>query len=298
MGMATSSKPRQPRLRASCDGCFLAKVKCSKARPICSRCLTCGIECRYSPSSRAGKPKASESGKNQQHSPPPLNVPPLVTNDGMMYAVGTEVPSIYKLDNGWNAPSTTHFDPALSRNTSILVGVDNTTCANVCPGIPGELYGSGMPWTPPQEMSATFGDSPMPSTMSPTHSRSQSFGTNSIGWSPEPSSSDMYGFRQVPHQVSTPPSVVPQCFPSPEGTPDMRKISPTPMPTQANPSGGSCICFTVCLQSLQGLHNASSSSSPPFDLVLSLNRKAVEGCAAMLGVYLFSVLWDVAMSAC
>ncbi|RYP72487.1 hypothetical protein DL771_004127 [Monosporascus sp. 5C6A] len=47
-------------------------------------------------------------------------------------------------------------------------------------------------------------------------------------------------------------------------------------------TGGSCNCFTVCLQSVQALHNASSPASPPFATVISLNRKAVEGCAAML----------------
>lgn len=48
-------RARQPLFRAACDGCFLAKVKCSGARPICSRCLACGIECQYSPSRRKGK---------------------------------------------------------------------------------------------------------------------------------------------------------------------------------------------------------------------------------------------------
>lgn len=51
----TTKHIRQPRLRASCDGCFLAKVKCSKDRPVCSRCLTVGLICQYSPSSRTGK---------------------------------------------------------------------------------------------------------------------------------------------------------------------------------------------------------------------------------------------------
>jgi Fungal Zn(2)-Cys(6) binuclear cluster domain len=52
------SEPRQIKLRASCDTCFLAKVKCSKARPVCSRCFGCGAVCNYSPSCRAGKPKS------------------------------------------------------------------------------------------------------------------------------------------------------------------------------------------------------------------------------------------------
>ncbi|KFH45239.1 hypothetical protein ACRE_039570 [Hapsidospora chrysogenum ATCC 11550] len=60
--------PRQPRLRASCDGCFLAKVKCSKARPVCSRCLAVGFVCRYSPSSRSpGGGSGAGAKKHQQH---------------------------------------------------------------------------------------------------------------------------------------------------------------------------------------------------------------------------------------
>ncbi|KAI1824592.1 hypothetical protein F4861DRAFT_253409 [Xylaria intraflava] len=69
-------RPRQPRLRASCDGCFLAKVKCSKGQPACQRCLTCGLVCHYSPSSRAGKPKAI-GPFNNRHSNTPSRVQPL-----------------------------------------------------------------------------------------------------------------------------------------------------------------------------------------------------------------------------
>lgn len=53
MTTAAPAAPKQPRLRASCDGCFLAKVKCTKSRPVCSRCLSVGLVCRYSPSSRS-----------------------------------------------------------------------------------------------------------------------------------------------------------------------------------------------------------------------------------------------------
>src|SRR5271163_1125846 len=60
-----SPKPQHSKLRASCDTCFLAKVKCSKTRPICSRCLSCGADCNYSPSSRAGKPKSDGSKATQ-----------------------------------------------------------------------------------------------------------------------------------------------------------------------------------------------------------------------------------------
>ena len=52
-----SSDSHQTKLRASCDGCYLTKIKCNKARPMCSRCLTYGIDCIYSPSSRSGRTK-------------------------------------------------------------------------------------------------------------------------------------------------------------------------------------------------------------------------------------------------
>ena len=50
-------KPDVRRLRASCDGCYLSKVKCTKETPICTRCLNHNMECKYSPSQRVGKPR-------------------------------------------------------------------------------------------------------------------------------------------------------------------------------------------------------------------------------------------------
>ena len=49
-------KPEQ-KLRASCDGCFSAKLKCTKERPTCVRCHDLGLVCHYSPSQRTGKPR-------------------------------------------------------------------------------------------------------------------------------------------------------------------------------------------------------------------------------------------------
>ncbi|KAL5346571.1 hypothetical protein ACLOAV_008278 [Pseudogymnoascus australis] len=65
--MASSKIPNTThlqRLRASCDGCFFAKVKCSKTRPICFRCLACETDCKYSPSLRVGKPSADRQISN------------------------------------------------------------------------------------------------------------------------------------------------------------------------------------------------------------------------------------------
>ena len=54
-------KSEPQKLRASCDGCYLSKVKCSKETPACSRCAAHGIPCKYSPSQRMGKPRRLQS---------------------------------------------------------------------------------------------------------------------------------------------------------------------------------------------------------------------------------------------
>ncbi|KAF3760532.1 hypothetical protein M406DRAFT_267912 [Cryphonectria parasitica EP155] len=282
--MAATSKPRQPRLRASCDGCFLAKVKCSKARPICSRCLTCGIDCRYSPSTRAGKPKASNAAKNQRHQPPNLSGPSPIMNEGMVYTADTGIASTYPVEPGWTTPPSS-IDGTLGRSESIssgmtFIGVDNNPSTTfVDSGISGGIYNSTLSWTPPNDTPPDFTESSSTSTVPAAHSRSQSYHMNNsvMGWN-DTSSPDMLSFNQV----STPPSINYTCFPSPTSTPNIRSLPARPESTSTNSTVGSCTCFTVCLQSLQALHNASSPTPPQFDLVLSLNRKAVEGCAAML----------------
>lgn len=278
--MATTTKQRQPRLRASCDGCFTAKVKCSKARPICSRCLTCGIECRYSPSSRAGKPKSSASS-NHHHSNSNGNSP--VSTESIIYSVHPGMTDLYKIETGWNTPPT---DGNMSRTHSVssglaLMGVDERLAqVDMDNRVSGDMYGANLPWTPPNELTAQFSESPLSNTMvSHGHTRSQSYDmSNTMGWV-DPTGQDMFAYNQVPTPVSM---QSPNYFPSPTATPNLSQLPPRSKSTGANTPGGSCTCFTVCLQSLQALHNASSPESPPFDLVLSLNRKAVEGCAAML----------------
>ncbi|OQU98233.1 Fungal Zn2-Cys6 binuclear cluster domain-containing protein [Cladophialophora immunda] len=53
----TTTATDNKKLRLSCDNCHAAKVKCTKERPLCSRCANSGASCIYSKSRRAGKPK-------------------------------------------------------------------------------------------------------------------------------------------------------------------------------------------------------------------------------------------------
>ncbi|KAI1778017.1 hypothetical protein F4818DRAFT_282413 [Hypoxylon cercidicola] len=286
--MASSTKARQPRLRASCDGCFLAKVKCSKARPICSRCLACGIECRYSPSSRAGKPKSEHNGTSRANAHQDMQQMhhDLIEDKNMAYSSAHPPPSerMFNFEAGWTTPPTS-VDGSISRNTSIstglaMLGVEDRAMGDQDPmSAPPEMYSSAMPWTPPTDLSCTtFGDIPVTAgSMSGAQMRSQSFDlpmSTPMAWA-DPAAQDLIQYSQVP----TPTSMSSNYFPSPTATPTMR---PRHRSSSSTIGGGSCTCFTACLQSLQALHNASSPAVPPFDVVLSLNRKAVEGCAAML----------------
>ncbi|KAI0387179.1 hypothetical protein F5Y04DRAFT_268236 [Hypomontagnella monticulosa] len=289
--MASSAKARQPRLRASCDGCFLAKVKCSKARPICSRCLACGIECRYSPSSRAGKPKSEHTGSTHANNPQDMQQMHhgMIDDKSMAYSTAHQTPTehMFNFDAGWTTPPTP-VDGHMSRNPSIstglaLLGVEDRPMGEQDPmSAPPEMYSTSIPWTPPTDLSCTtFSD--IPATAGPMHGgqiRSQSFDLSMsapITWT-DPVAQEMLSYGQV----QTPTSMSSNYFPSPTTTPTMRPAGPRHRSSSSTINGGSCTCFTACLQSLQALHNASSPASPPFDFVLTLNRKAVEGCAAML----------------
>ncbi|KAI1875242.1 hypothetical protein JX265_004300 [Neoarthrinium moseri] len=191
---------------------------------------------------------------------------------------------LFRVETGWTTPPSSVGD-SISRNPSIstglaLLGVDDRTMSENHMPAPPEMFATTIPWTPPNDPSCTpYGDAVSASPMPGSHMRSQSFDlsmSTPMVWT-DPTGPDMPAYSQMP----TPASMASNYFPSPTATPMVR---PAASRNKSSPSihAGSCNCFTVCLQSLQALHNASSPAVPPFDLVLSLNRKAVEGCAAML----------------
>ena len=49
-------RPRQPKLRSSCDRCGAAKLKCDRGQPQCGRCISLGLACVYGVSRKMGKP--------------------------------------------------------------------------------------------------------------------------------------------------------------------------------------------------------------------------------------------------
>lgn len=211
---------------------------------------------------------------------------PVSDDKGMMYS-GHPV-NLYKLETGWNTPPTS-VDGSMSRSHSMsglaMMGVESGAACHMDPTMAADMYSAGMPWTPPNDMTSQYMDSPAMAAQlghGRTHSYDFAMSASMPQWT-DPTTPDMYAYSQA--QIPTPgASMSAPYFPSPTTTPQLRsaprtKSSPS---GSGNSGGGSCTCFTACLQSLQALHNASTPAAPPFDLVLSLNRKAVEGCASML----------------
>lgn len=253
-------KPRQSRLRASCDACFLAKVKCSKAKPICSRCLACGADCRYSPSSRAAKPRPD--GPNTSH--PSLSQ---TAHADIAMSIHSETPS-FRTDADWSTPG----------------------CAN---DIPPKMIAT-------RSAPAKLGNSSEGESSARVLSRNTDLFSTALSW--DHASNRQREVRQVytaknPEYLSrsksavTIPTALAPWFDGQAKFGD--PANPVnPGQTQINACNDvatgvqNCNCFAACLQSLQALHNHSGSPSsqvvPPFDVVLTVNRGAVEGCSEML----------------
>lgn len=65
----TTSGAPAPKLRDSCHACASSKLKCSKEKPSCARCLKRGTQCQYFVTRRGGRrqPGANRANKGQQH---------------------------------------------------------------------------------------------------------------------------------------------------------------------------------------------------------------------------------------
>ncbi|WQF90580.1 Putative zn(2)Cys(6) fungal-type DNA-binding domain-containing protein [Colletotrichum destructivum] len=284
--MPSNSKPRQSRLRDSCDGCSQAKVKCSKTRPICSRCLVCGLECFFSLSNRAGSPESAQSAyfpanTVRMHVP---DIPPIMNEESLMFGQHFSA-GIYITEPVWHTPSTTTTKDTMSINYPVyselaIPGVNHTNARHQAPT--ADICGDATFCT--SSISCSAGSDPdrmiTTSQMQPQRGYSQSsnvaIATNMIPW-------------EYPMQQGTTPfTAIPPVIHMTAATYDTGPfntpyVQPAVEHEQPSTRGGSlCTCVSVCLQSLEALHNASSPQVPPLDLVLSLNQKAVIGCAAIL----------------
>ncbi|KAI0185146.1 hypothetical protein EV127DRAFT_412415 [Xylaria flabelliformis] len=268
--MTPSAKSRQPRLRASCDGCFLAKVKCSKGRPMCSRCLSCGIVCNYSPSSRAGKPKPENSHSprvSTVHNTQPMQ---MYSGDDAMSSLPRTAPDqVYPLDN-WDMPCTSG-DGSMARNLSLatdmsMFGLDGNGLAQLDPitAAHPEFFPTQTPWAHTTNLTGT------PNTQMPFVQSQPYVSPMQPYLDQKPNGMNLYTQTQISPNTNL------NYLPSPNTTP----IAPPALYQHSN--GHQCECFSSCLQSLLSLHNTSGHNLPLFEVLCHVNDKAVDECATIM----------------
>ncbi|KAI0439095.1 hypothetical protein F4803DRAFT_64691 [Xylaria telfairii] len=311
--MAPVTKTRAPRLRASCDGCFIAKVKCSKQRPCCNRCLVSGQLCHYSPSSRAGKPKTESSNNNNNdnnnnnNNPTPILIPTTYQMPQPMYSAPDNMPMQYLPQQisshifspgGWGMPTTCSdgpmaANPAIANNIGML-GYDDTGLSQLdqISAAHSGFYQTPTPWDP-NMTSTVFPNGPIAGSQMPLV-QTRSFDTSmqmlgdqtqeDMGFYSQPCTSPDTKMptlvdpnsEEMVYYPLTSPDLNLDYLPSPNTTPI---VQPTP---NHSSSRDNCRCFNGCIQSLFDLHNASSRNPTPLDLVLALNEKAVEEAAGLI----------------
>ncbi|KAK0118497.1 hypothetical protein ONS95_007388 [Cadophora gregata] len=262
-----SSKPRYSKLRASCDTCFLAKVKCSKARPICSRCLVCGADCKYSPSSRAGKPKSDGSHRRQSKDVSKQEESAIQYPTPSM-SIDVEQANSYGMDQEWSSimgsPDTSmHHRQSMSSSAVPVPGDEGGSDPES--GANQDVFDPVFSWTnsPGTDMASPYLDSNT-QHQHIYHQQSKSLVNPStaqpllVSWYDQPDYSTSASGPVTGHSMY---------------------ISHN----SALPRNPTCNCFNTCLSALQALHNSDAlTPSSPFDIILTINQRAVETCSTML----------------
>ncbi|KAM0798233.1 hypothetical protein BDR22DRAFT_823582 [Usnea florida] len=306
--MATQSErpptpPKAPKLRESCDSCLIAKVKCSKARPLCGRCLANGAPCAYSPSSRSGKRNrnsagvtkpinttAAQNNRNKSiESPKSAALPPSAS-----YLTRLMYPLLDDADRSLLDPNTGPLggttSPLLQINPGITApmidphtsnGEDVFDSSDFLPTPPFH-HGDFMDFM--QSSPFDFSAAPVSPRASPPNHL-----PTSPPWTTKENPYLQKSFQSpldmIPMNQSTASLTTPRHPPPP---PPQNPSTPHNHIQPTNPQSQTCDCFAACLSVLQSLHNHSAllsstpHGSPPFDVVLSINREAMETCSTML----------------
>ena len=288
-----SAAPKVTKLRESCDSCLVAKVKCSKTRPVCVRCLANGAVCGYSPSSRAGRKtrisQVSKTSTRREKASELMEVPPPTPSSflPLMHSMlDTPDRPMLQSNNVFHNSSSVVSAEGSNRRHSLMDNIvptprEGLETPDFFPTPPfGEDFGDILQQFSPQAFLQDFSTptpSPRNSTCQPSVHPSWTAHENSYPTLPSfQIPFDLMPFGQ-PTSLSTP---------SPE-------VSAAQDNAQASEqtkgeTKHTCDCFALCLQALQTLHNHSrlpASAQPgglPFDVVLTINREAMLGCAAML----------------
>ncbi|MCJ1407781.1 hypothetical protein MMC19_001852 [Ptychographa xylographoides] len=256
------------KLRASCNACNVAKVRCTKSRPTCSRCAKHGDECVYSVSLRAGKRPAHGHEARFRKFTQPLIGPP--SNDARFsennrnYTEPQESDRRQQLQSPMHSPTADlPTDWTLEPSTTVdLMPLDSDMFLNMVDyDLPSLLNVRSLfdaaDCSPP---------SAFPQKASDLDSLRQSWYQHLSGSIGGPT------YMSHEQQSSSAVSTSPSC-PTP--------TTPGQLPSN-RPWASNCGCYKTILQTLSSLHIFSSFPNVTFDVALARNKEAVTLCLTAL----------------
>lgn len=253
------------KLRASCNACNQAKVKCSKARPTCTRCAKHGEECVYSVSLRAGKrpahysdarfrkftqPLIDSSGVRTKFKSPRSHAPAANGNAQLQ----SPVQSPLETPNEWRMEDSTAMD---------MMPIDTEAYLNMVNYETPSLLDSSL--FDPSNCSSS------PSTIPHNIQNLEAF------------QDPWYQNINIPDTSNLPPYIF-QDRQQSSSLGSNPSSATTPLQSPKTPVfSSSCRCFKTILQTLSNLYIFSSFPNLTFDVALARNKEAVALCLAALG---------------
>jgi Fungal Zn(2)-Cys(6) binuclear cluster domain/Aflatoxin regulatory protein len=231
-------------LRDSCDNCYKAKVKCSKTKPDCERCITRGFQCVYLPSRRRGRTKAMTG---HSASPPSPTRSQRDSMDGSSQR-GSMI-ACEDLDL---------FGNLSDLNSYTMPGFPAMDTLQVANSSPIDLLASS--------------DSAQTLFSEPDFMPSQDFfGTKLNLLSLAPSVGSNLGLFTPPTSAQA----------TPDGR---KRTPFSPESVIAHLDSLQCDCLSRCLEALNMLYKPSASwdCPPPFDVIMMMNTWATNQCSSTL----------------
>jgi hypothetical protein len=254
--------PMSQKLRASCNACNQAKVKCTKTRPTCARCAKHGdIECVYSVSLRAGKrPALAADARFKQFSQPLIDS----TGNNFRYNSAGNCTELRENDARSRSPGQPAMDMADEWNltpsaTADLMALDN------------DMYMTMIGYEKPPLDTQSLFDTSSSSPSSSLCPNSASYESLQETWYQHPPEATIPA--QYPFQHRRQASILRPTPPSPKSPSHSPSISIKP---------SVCHCFRTVLTTLSNLQIFSSSQCHTFDVALARNKEAVTLCHASL----------------
>ena len=260
------------KLRASCDACHFAKVKCNKTEQGCKRCSSLGEKCYFSPAlPRHYQRRGSRKPSTDLNAPRGIPRSRCISNASSRehghrtLVFPTVGPSL------WDPPVTAaHRSPIVCASTPVPSNQDFDIFSNhvILPSWPDLVVEPGhfgsFPEMDHQPLGLKDPYTACNSTATPSTVAIEDY--RSIGGSPMPSLTSSDG--------TTPGSAALQRDPFDTDSADPLKVSQTCKKDPAD----SCACYPRLLAAMRHVEMHATVAEPALDSTLCANRAAAEQC--------------------